>query len=86
MVDVEVEQDDLYIKHYTAIQWVDSAASTSGDGQITSPYRSLAQALLASWPGSIIRARGSHPLPPGTALDQRRLLVESWDAPVRVGD
>ncbi len=83
MIDVEVDQDDLWIKHYTASQWVDSAATTTGSGTIAAPYRSLDDALRHAWPGSGIRLRGGRSYPSALPMTVP-LLLESWAGSVRV--
>jgi hypothetical protein len=83
LIDVEADWDDLWIKHYTATQWVDGGATTTGSGTQTSPYRSLDDALRRAWPGSRIRMRGGRSYP--TALPMSvPLLLESWGGAARV--
>jgi hypothetical protein len=78
--------DSVFVKHYTAYQWVDSAATSAGEGKVEKPYRSLAPALSSSWPGSILRVRGAHAVPAGTTVGTPQLRVEAWDAPATVNE
>lgn len=53
--DGPLNDDDVFVKHYSFQINVDASAASGGNGSIATPYRTITQAAAAAWYGSELR-------------------------------
>ncbi|MFQ6030150.1 MAG: hypothetical protein ACE5Q6_21970 [Dehalococcoidia bacterium] len=80
----EIDQDNIYIKHYSDRLYVDDDAGTNGNGRVQSPFNNLSDALDLAWDGStIVLIAGNYP---GSFIIDENIRMEARTGLARIGE